>query len=254
MKREPSEIREVIREASDLESEMVPPGPALPGLAIPDIPVRRIFIFLLLFYLSVTALRVFVLEGPSFLVTLRSMSKTGFQVPPSPTILFGYFIYMCLACQFFPIPTLPPIAFTAKIFHPVLVAAVGAVGTCIANLNDYVILGWLFRHKKVRKIRDIQTYKRLLAFFDRYAFLTLSVAAFLPIPLDVIRLLAISRAYSFPKYVAAAFVGRFPRYLIIAYLGKELPVKYILILFLVTLLPAIAKLVSDIIKKRKKAS
>lgn len=254
MKRDPTEIREVIREASELESEMVPPAPALPGLAIPDIPVKKIFIFLILFYVSVTALRVFIIEGPSFLSTLRGMSKTGIEVPPSPTILFGYFVYMCLACQFFPIPTLPPIAFAAKIFHPMLIAGVGAVGTCIANLNDYVILGWLFRHKKVQKIRDIKTYKRLLTFFDRYAFLTLSAAAFLPIPLDVIRLLAISRAYSFPKYVAATFVGRFPRYLIIAYLGKELPGRYILILFLVTLIPAVAKFISDIIKKRKRAS
>jgi membrane protein YqaA with SNARE-associated domain len=251
MTAKPSEIKEVINEASALESEIVPPAPALSGVEIPDIPVKRIFIFLVVFYLSVTALRVFILEGPSFLASLRGMSQTGFDVPPDPTILFGYFVYMCLACQFFPIPTLPPIAFAAKIFHPMLIAAVGAMGTCIANLNDYVILGWLFRHKRVRKIRDIHSYKRLLTFFDRFAFLTLSVAAFLPIPLDVIRLLAISRAYSFPKYVAATFVGRFPRYLIIAYLGKELPAKYILILFLVTLLPAIGKFVSDIIKKKR---
>jgi membrane protein YqaA with SNARE-associated domain len=249
-----SEIKEVIREASELEAEILPPGATFPAAAIPDIPIKRIVIFLVLFYLSIAVLRIFILEGPSFLATLRSMGKTGFQVPPDPTILFGYFVYMCLACQFFPIPTLPPIAFTAKVFHPILVAAVGAIGTCIANLNDYVIVGWLFRHKKVKKIRDINSYKRLLGFFDRYAFLTLSAAAFLPIPLDVIRLLAISRAYSFLKYVAATFVGRFPRYLIIAYLGKELPTRYILILFLVTLLPAALKFISDIIKKRKKGT
>lgn len=247
-----SEIREVIKEASELETEMVPPHASVPPLAIPDVRIKGVFIFLILFYISLVAIRFLLLEGPSFLATLKEMSKPGAEVPASPTILFGYFIYMCLACQFFPIPTLPPIAFTAKVFHPVLVAAVGAVGTCVANLNDYLILGWLFRHKKVRKIRDINTYRKLLSFFDRYAFVTLSVAAFLPIPLDVIRLLAISRAYSFPKYVAAAFVGRFPRYLIIAYLGKELPAKYILILFLVTILPAIVKFVSDMIKKKRK--
>jgi membrane protein YqaA with SNARE-associated domain len=116
-----------------------------------------------------------------------------------------------------------------------------------------VILGWLFRHQKVRKIRDVSTYRKLLSFFDRFAFITLSVAAFLPIPLDVIRMLAISRAYPFAKYIAATFVGRFPRYVIIAYLGKELPVRYILILILITLLPAVFKFISDIIKKRRKA-
>jgi membrane protein YqaA with SNARE-associated domain len=252
MKPEESEIREVIKEASDLEAEVLPPAPALPPVVIPEIPVKPVFLFLIIFYVSLASIRIIWLEGPSFLASLKLIGKSGHQIPANPSILFGYFVYMCLACQFFPIPTLPPIAFTAKLFHPVLVAATGAVGTCVANLNDYVILGWMFRHHKVRKIRDISTYKRLLTFFDRYAFLTLSVAAFLPIPLDVIRLLAISRAYSFPKYVGAAFVGRFPRYLLIAYLGKELPPKYILLIFVATLIPAGAKLVSDIIKKSRK--
>ena len=251
MTSKPAEIREVVKEAEQLETEMVPPGPAAP-IAIPDIPIKRVVIFLACFYSLIIAIRFLFLEGPSFLGTLRNVGKPGFQFPASPTILYGYFIYMGAACQFFPIPTLPPIAFTAKVFHPVLVAFIGAVGTCVANLNDYVILGWLFRHKRVKKIRDVSTYKRLLSFFDRYAFITLSVASFLPIPLDVIRLLAISRAYSFSKYVAAAFVGRFPRYLIIAYLGKELPAKYILVIFFLTVLPAVAKFISDIIKKRRK--
>ena len=252
MKTDPSEVREVIKEANELEAEMVPPAPAMPPLAIREIPIKWAFLFLVCFYVTAVAFRFLILEGPSFLTTLKNLGKPNFVITASPTILFGYFLYMCLACQFFPIPTLPPIAFTAKLFHPALVAGVGAVGTCIANLNDYVILGWLFRHQKVRKIRDISTYRKLLSFFDRFAFITLSVAAFLPIPLDVIRMLAISRAYPFPKYIAATFVGRFPRYLIIAYLGKELPSKYILIIFLVTILPAVLKFVSDIIKKRRK--
>ena len=168
------------------------------------------------------------------------------------SILMDFFLYMSVACQFFPIPTLPPIAFVAKVFHPILVSAIGALGTCVANLNDYAILGWLFRHQRVKKIRDIQTYRRFLRLFDRYAFLTLAAASFLPIPVDVVRLLAISRAYTYWKYLAATFVGRFPRYLIIAYLGKELPAKYILILFLISTLPALVKIISDMIRKRTK--
>jgi hypothetical protein len=40
--------------------------------------------------------------------------------------------------------------------------------------------------------------------------------------------------------------------LLIAYLGKELPVKYILLLFLLSILPAAYKLISGMIKKGKK--
>jgi membrane protein YqaA with SNARE-associated domain len=244
------EIKEIVREADKLEREVLPPEPAVP--ATPRIANKPVTVFLVCFYAALFLIRFAWLEGPSFFSILKQIVKPNFIVPASGSILWGYFLYMCIACQFFPIPTLPPIAFSAKVFSPVLIALVGALGTCIANLNDYAIVGWLFEHHRVKKIRNVNTYQRLLTFFDRYAFLTLSAAAFLPIPVDVIRLLAISRAYPLWKYLGAAFVGRFPRYLLIAYLGKELPAKYILILFLVSALPAAYKLVSDMIKKRRK--
>jgi membrane protein YqaA with SNARE-associated domain len=228
-----------------LPSEVVP-------LHVPDIPVGRLFLFLGLFFLTAICIRIFYIEGPTLLTLLKQFTKSNLQIPHSISILYDYFLYMSVACQFFPIPTLPPIAFTAKAFHPVLVAFVGGIGTVIAYVIDYAILGWLFRHHRVKKVRDIHLYRKLLKFFDKYAFLTVTAAAFLPIPVDVVRLMAISRAYNYWKYLIAAFIGRFPRYLILAYLGKELSPKWILIIFLVTSLPAAAKFLSDIIKKRRK--
>lgn len=242
-------VRELVHQASDLEVEIVPPQSAFPEVEFREVKSKKIFLFLLLFYAIAFSVRFLFLEGPGFLSSLKSMATPGAEIPASPSILFGYFLYMCFACQFFPIPTLPPIAFTAKVFHPVLVSVVGALGTCVANLNDYAILGWLFQHKRVKKVRDLTTYRKLLTFFDKYAFLTLSAASFLPIPIDVIRLLAISRGYSYVKYIAGTFVGRVPRYLLIAYLGKELPTKYILVIFGVSLIPAGVKYFSDIIRK-----
>lgn len=249
---EVEEVRELIHEAGELEQELVPPASAVPELAVPEVASGRIYIFLGSFYAAAILLRIFVVHGPSLFTFLRHFTKAGVELPHSWSILYDYFLYMSVACQFFPIPTLPPIAFTAKVFHPILVSAVGALGTCVANMNDYAILGWLFHHHRVKKIRDIQTYRKLLGFFDRYAFLTLSIAAFLPFPIDVIRMLAISRAYPYPKYLCAAFVGRFPRYLLIAYLGKDLPAKWILIIFFLSAIPAVAKFTLDIIKKRRK--
>src|SRR5262245_46577204 len=153
-----------------------------PPLQIPEIRSGRIFVFLIVFYTSMILVRIFFLPGPSLLSLIRHFAKPGDLPPMSGSILMDYFLYMCVACQFFPIPTLPPIAFVSKIFHPVLVSAVGALGTCIANLNDYAILGWLFRHRRVKKIRDIQSYRKFLTLFDRYAFLTMAAASFLPIP------------------------------------------------------------------------
>ncbi len=236
-----------------LDPPEVPPEELLSPLAIPEIRVKRIFIFLIVFYSIVILIRVLYVDGPSLFTLLKEIRKPDVQIPRAGSILFDFFLYMCVACQFFPIPTLPPIAFVSKVFHPVLVAFVGALGTCIANFNDYAILGWLFRHHRVKKIRDIRAYQRLIHFFDKYAFLTLSAAAFLPIPVDVVRLMAISRAYTYWKYVVAAFTGRFPRYLLIAYVGKELPFKWIIIIFLISIIPAAIKLLSGMIKKRRKA-
>jgi len=244
-------VRNLIHEVNELEQEAVPPDPALPPLAIPELSTGKLIVFQILFYVCAFSFRALFLEGPGLLSLIKHFVKPGGTLEPSPSILFDFFLYMTFACQFFPIPSLPPIAFTAKLFSPLLVAFVGALGTCIANLNDYAILGLLFRHHKVRKIRDINTYRRLLDFFDRHSFVTLSAAAFLPIPVDVIRLLAISRAYPYWKYLGASFVGRFPRYLLLAYLGKELPTKYVLVLFVVFSLPALIKLISDIIKKKR---
>jgi membrane protein YqaA with SNARE-associated domain len=227
--------------------------PELPPLIIPQIRSEKIYIFLGSFYLIMILIRVFFVHGPSLFSLFKYFAKPGMATPPaSGSILLDFFIYMCVACQFFPIPTLPPIAFMAKLFHPILISVVGALGTSIANLNDYAILGWLFRSHRVARIRDVRTYRKFLHFFDRYAFLTMAAGSFLPIPIDVVRLMAISRAYSYWKYFAATFVGRVPRYLLIAYLGKELPVKYILYLFLLSILPAVYKIISGMIKKGMK--
>jgi len=249
---EKGEIRETLHEAEELEVEAVPPQSAIPPLSIPEVPLKRLVLFLIAFFAALLILRGMYSEGPSIVSLIKSFAKKGTAPPSNMAVLLDYFLIMCISCQFFPIPTLPPIAFAAKAFHPLLVALLGSIGTCIANLNDYAILSWLFRHQKVKKVRDISAYRRLLGFFDRYAFLTMSVASFLPVPIDVIRMLAISRAYPYWRYVLATFVGRFPRYVVIAYLGRELPVKYILVLFAITAIPALAKFVSDMMKKRKR--
>lgn len=242
---------ELAREVGKLEREVVPPSPELPVLEIPDIASGKIYVFLLSFYAIALFVRLSFLQGPSIFALIKQFARPEISLPKSPSILMDCFLYMSLACQFFPLPTIPILAFAAKVFHPVLIAVTGAIGTSIANLNDYAILGWLFRHKRVKKLRDVHAYRRLLRFFDRRPFLTLTAGAFLPIPVDVIRLIAISRAYSFWKFIVAAFVGRVPRYLIIAYLGKELPPKYILGIFLISALPFVVKVGIDMIKKRR---
>ena len=172
-------------------------------------------------------------------------------------MLVGYLAYMSLACSFFPLPTAWITLWAVMEFqHPVIVAAVGALGTTIANMNDYYLLTFFFKYDAVARIRKKKYYLRAVQWFDRFPFGVLSAASFLPIPVDVVRLLAISRRYRRSRFAAASFAGRFPRYLIFTMLGHELKLGWPVIIAVlcataaVGLLRIVYKLVGEYSNKR----
>jgi len=133
--------------------------------------------------------------------------------------------YMSLACTFWPWPTTWLVMFAAVPdglgLDPVAIAGVCTLGTCIANLHDYYLVTFLYRYRPVRKIRRTRLYQRAATWFDRAPFATLTAASFLPIPIDVVRLLAISQGYPRWRFVAASALGRGPRYLLLAVLAER---------------------------------
>ena len=135
------------------------------------------------------------------------------------SILPRFFTYMCFACTFVPLPTIPPILYVSRFFNPLLIAFIGACGTCFANLNDYYLITYFSHWNFIKKFKK----NRLWSFFERLfniqPFLTLVLSAFVPIPIDFIRFLAIGSQYNRFYYALAYFIGRFPRYFLIAYLG-----------------------------------
>jgi membrane protein YqaA with SNARE-associated domain len=145
-------------------------------------------------------------------------------------------MYMSMAFAFCPLPTIWILLWAAREIDPFSVALVGALGTCVANLNDYHILNYLFKLEKIKRATGTRTYQGAVRWFNKAPFLTLSVASFLPIPIDVIRILSVSAAYPRGLYVLATFAGRFPRYLLITILGHEIKLSNtgILIVLLVT--------------------
>jgi len=137
--------------------------------------------------------------------------------------LAGAFAYLSLACTFCPLPTTPVILWAAGPveghglgIHPLAVATVGAVASAIASLHDYYLLTFLYRYKPVRRIRTTGLYRRVAAWYNRAPFATLATASFLPIPVDFVRLLAISEGYNRLKFALGSFAGRWPRYLVFA--------------------------------------
>jgi uncharacterized membrane protein YdjX (TVP38/TMEM64 family) len=80
---------------------------------------------------------------------------------------------------------------------------------------------FLYRFRPVRRIRMTRLYGRLARWFARAPFATLAAASFLPVPVDFVRLLAISEGYSRWRFALGSVVGRWPRYLLLAYLANR---------------------------------
>jgi membrane protein YqaA with SNARE-associated domain len=145
-------------------------------------------------------------------------------------------MYMSMAFTFCPLPTLWILLWMAREIDPVAVALVGALGTCVANLNDYHILHYLFRLEKIKRATGTKAFQGAVRLYMKAPFIALSIASFLPIPIDVIRILSVSTVYPRARYVLATFAGRFPRYLLITILGHEIKLsnREVLIVLFVT--------------------
>ena len=154
-----------------------------------------------------------------------------------------YLFYMALCCTFFPAPTawlvmllaspairfVPPDApvrlFPAASPHAntlaaaatiTLIALLGALGTAIANLNEYYLITFLLRFGRSASYTANRFYQAALRYFQLSPFALMLAFNFLPIPIDLVRWLAISRRYSRPRYFLATFIGRALRYAILA--------------------------------------
>jgi membrane protein YqaA with SNARE-associated domain len=167
-------------------------------------------------------------------------------------IMLLLLIYTSVACTFLPLPTAWIVLWAARETDPLSVALIAAAGTCMANLHDYYILNYLFGIDRIGKVKKKGFYLSAVKWFERAPFLTLTIASFVPIPIDIVRILAVSTGYSRLKYTLATFAGRFPRYLLLAWLGYELKLsnKAIFYVFLATVLIGAVKGISKLIEKR----
>jgi len=139
--------------------------------------------------------------------------------------LFGY---LSIACTFLPLPSAWLVILAAAPeagggfgLPPLLVATVGAIGTAIGNMHDYYLLTFLYKYEGVDRVRRTRWYGRVADWYNRAPFGTLAAGSFLPIPIDFVRLLAISEGYSRLRFVLGSLVGRWPRYFLFALMARE---------------------------------
>ncbi len=150
----------------------------------------------------------------------------------SPAVkLLGFGAYLCVCSTLLPLPTswiVSAVAIPAYAVGPdvwtttALLTVVGATASVIANLNDYHLFTGLLRHRGLAKIRHTPFYDASARWFAKDPFLILVIFNFIPIPVDVIRLLAVTYRYPRWRFVIANFIGRATRYGMIAYVTYKL--------------------------------
>jgi len=164
--------------------------------------------------------------GWSSLVDLVHSPKATFPHLGAVLKLTVMAVYLSLSTTFFPLPTgwmiaalaARETAVAASLWPTVLlVALVGGAASTVANLNDYHVFSWMLRLRYAARVRRTRTCQFACRWFDRRPFFLLVLFNLLPLPIDVVRMLAAARRYPRGSFAVANFVGRFVRYGLIAF-------------------------------------
>ncbi len=190
-------------------------------------------------------------------------SDADSSLPLAAGLLAAYAAYLSLCCAFFPAPTTYVVMLAAsnalaehfgvaefRVARVLVVATVGALATGMANLNEYHLVTWLLQFRAVGKVRDTRLYKTAIEWFETNPFMVLVAVSLIPIPIDVIRWLAITDRYPRTKYFLAYFIGRWIRYagLSITAIGLSLKPWHIFAIQGALVLVAMIKIVPGFIR------
>ena len=206
------------------------------------------------------------------LAVLARLGLTGYEsgsgLGTAIWLLSLYLFYLSLCCTFFPAPTMWIVMMLASNYvagevgveaYPVsrmlLVASVGAWGTAMANLNEYHIFTFLLRHGRVANVRKTRLYEVAARWFGVRPFWTIVLFSFIPIPVDIIRWLAITYRYGRFPFFVAYYLGRWVRYagLAAVTIWGALTWYHIVIVQCVVAAIALAKIVQQAVRQHRGA-
>jgi membrane protein YqaA with SNARE-associated domain len=98
-------------------------------------------------------------------------------------------------------------------------AVAASVGTMIAGYLDHSVFVPVMNLKGLTGYKEKGWYQKAARLFMKYPFAVIVVTGFTPIPFFPFKFLSFSLHYPLWKYLTALLVGRFPRYLLLAWIG-----------------------------------
>lgn len=153
--------------------------------------------------------------------------------------LFLFGIFSIPSNSIIPVPHEPGVLYFAKFYHPVWIAAIGTIGTGIVCFADYAIVEAALRHPRIKGASEARLFRWAVRWMTRWPFAIVALFSFVPLPVYVVRVLAPASHYPVWRYVTAMMVGRFPRFLALAYIGHAVQIPtWVLVAMFVVLLAA----------------
>lgn len=146
--------------------------------------------------------------------------------------LFFYSIPSNAAISVFPHE--PVLLFFGKFADPWIAAAVATAGTLVAGWMDHSVFVPVLQLRALQSYRENRLYRKAIDLYRRSPFLALVLAGFTPLPFFPFKFLSFSDAYPMPRYLTALAVSRYPRYLLLLWVGRvlEIPTWILAVLFL----------------------
>ena len=190
----------------------------------------------------------------SFVLALLIVWATskGLQESKSLWVLFFY----SFPSEFLiaTVPHEPALLYFGKFYLPLTVALVAIPSTLLTEMLNYSTFKYVSDLKIFTKLRDKKAVQKMIQFFNKAPFLSLWVAGITPIPFYPLRFLVVLAKYPLPRYILAIFLSRFPRFIILAYIGHKIQIAdYILIaLFVILIVIANISILQSLHTRKKK--
>jgi membrane protein YqaA with SNARE-associated domain len=140
------------------------------------------------------------------------------------------------------VPHEPVLLYFGKFYRPLTVALVAIPSTLLTEMLNYSSFKYITDLKIFTKLRDKKAVQKTVQFFNKAPFLTLWVAGITPIPFYPLRFLVVLARYPLPRYISAVFLSRFPRFIILAYVGYKIKFPDYMLIALFVILIAIANI------------
>lgn len=98
-------------------------------------------------------------------------------------------------------------------------AVAASAGTLVAGFLDHSVFVPVMNLKGLTGYKEKAWYQKAARLFMKYPFAVITVTGFTPIPFFPFKFLSFSLHYPLWKYLSALLLGRFPRYLLLAWIG-----------------------------------